>query len=823
MTTTSAHIWQSSETYRWNTGDVLGRGATAVVYKARNLTTGEVCAVKLFHDRVSQHYSAVPYREIELLQRLKHRNVISIFDIQREMTSKNYVLAMEYCDGGSLYSMLDQPKYFYGLPEEEFLIVLYDIASGMKYLRQHDIIHRDIKPGNIMRKIDENGRSIYKLTDFGAARRLEEEETFTSIYGTEEYLDPNMYERAVLRRERSQDFGAVVDLWSLGVTIYHTATGHLPFQPFGGRKNTETMHMITTHKASGVISGVQRTENGEIEWRTDLPRTCLLSPFLKSIVTPIIAGLLESDTGQRWSFENFFGRVQTLKEMSTIKLFNCSTGSNNKMYINKTDRFAKCQDLIAKETEIPASEQLILYHNREISEIIDMTSEIQSWPKNVLHGQLYLYQRERLDQQRLNLPEIPPIPQFFSSEPVSYDKDSYVAHKMSAIAHLTVRYVTMAIHEQELMQVAEISLRDYIFRLTSHINNTIPEMKRLLEEHSKRQSMFYETYASFLGYLEVLLPLLRETQDMVVIVRERYEKIQRVVSDNNPREVLRKAETRSEECKVYMEVLMNKIHEQEKEAITFCVGCLEEENCSQKAEHLCSKIQEISDAFSKDRKQRTLGPELEYVHEADRMRIQDLCVQLVSLLQGHCLRNLSRSYSVVGKQIGLLIKNVQRTKKVEQNIASVNDCLEKLSNRIDKMDKECLTLVEQAREGIRTHIRRGFSLPVQSQTSPWRTSPQQSEVRPRIRDSGIGSSGIGSSGIGSGSLTSSLGMEKLSQRFSELNSDSNELKEEVEIVQKRVEENDRLLKVGVQETMPPEPHVVRSNLGGATWDGGTNG
>ena len=65
-------------------------------------------------------------------------------------------------------------------------------------------------------------------------------------------------------------------------------------------------------------------------------------------------------------------------------------------------------------------------------------------------------------------------------------------------------------------------------------------MKRLLEEHSKRQSMFYETYASFLGYLEVLLPLLRETQDMVVIVRERYEKIQRVVSDNNPREVLRK-------------------------------------------------------------------------------------------------------------------------------------------------------------------------------------------------------------------------------------------------------------------------------------------
>jgi hypothetical protein len=60
--------------------------------------------------------------------------------------------------------------------------------------------------------------------------------------------------------------------------------------------------------------------------------------FLKSIVTPIMAGLLESDTGQRWTFEKFFETVQSLREMIAIKLFNCSTGSNNKMYINKTDR-----------------------------------------------------------------------------------------------------------------------------------------------------------------------------------------------------------------------------------------------------------------------------------------------------------------------------------------------------------------------------------------------------------------------------------------------------------------------------------------------------
>ncbi|XP_062604838.1 uncharacterized protein LOC134266636, partial [Saccostrea cucullata] len=422
-------------------------------------------------------------------------------------------------------------------------------------------------------------------------------------------------------------------------------------------------YMITTQKAPGVISGIQRTENGEMNGKTTYHA-------LVFCFTPIMSGLLESNTTLRWTFEKFFETVQSLREMTTIKLFNCSSGSNNKMYINKTDRFAKCQELIAKETEIAASEQLILYHNREISEVIDMTAEIQNWPKNILHGQLYLYQRERLDQQKLSLPEIrlnyyqhqllvyspAPIPQFFSSSPISYDKD------------------------------------------------------------------------------------------------------ERGPQDECHRSPHCAAENRSEECKVYMDVLMNKIYEQEKEAISHCVGCLEEENCMQKAEHLCRKIEEISTAFTKDRKQKTLCPEEEYVHESDRIRIQDLCVQLVSLLQGHCLRNLSRTYSVVGKQIGLLLKNVQRTKKVEQNIASVSDCREKLSNRIDKMDRECLSLAEQAKEGMRTHIK-GFSLPVQWQG----LSGKPLSPRPMSQDSAFRDSGLGTSGAQSSVPSSSLGA-RLSQK-----------------------------------------------------------
>ena len=83
---------------------------------------------------------------------------------------------------------------------------------------------------------------VYKLTDFGAARELQDDQQFVSLYGTEEYLHPDMYERAVLRKPVGKTFGATVDLWSIGVTLYHVATGqtdtrwrhHCQFWPLDG-------------------------------------------------------------------------------------------------------------------------------------------------------------------------------------------------------------------------------------------------------------------------------------------------------------------------------------------------------------------------------------------------------------------------------------------------------------------------------------------------------------------------------------------------------------------------------------------------------------
>ena len=137
------------------------------------------------------------------------------------------MIVMELCTGGSLFNLLDDPENSYGLDEDEFILVLSHLSAGMNHLRDNNLVHRDLKPGNIMKFIKDDGSVIYKLTDFGAARELQDDQQFVSLYGTEEYLHPEMYERAVLRKPVGKTFGATVDLWSIGVTLFHVATGEL--------------------------------------------------------------------------------------------------------------------------------------------------------------------------------------------------------------------------------------------------------------------------------------------------------------------------------------------------------------------------------------------------------------------------------------------------------------------------------------------------------------------------------------------------------------------------------------------------------------------
>ncbi|CAG2112445.1 unnamed protein product [Medioppia subpectinata] len=364
-------LLRSSHNYMWNTNSVLGKGATGAVFAGLHKVSGESVAVKAFNHLSHMRPYEVQKREFEVLKKVSHKNIVRLLAIEEENESRHKVLVMELCTGGSLFNILDDPINYYGLEEREFLLVLKHLAAGMKHLRDMNIIHRDLKPGNIMKFVTEDQTSIYKLTDFGAARELEEDQQFMSLYGTEEYLHPDMYERAVLRKCAGKSFKANVDLWSIGVTLYHIATGVLPFRPFGGRKNKDTMYKITTGKASGIISGVQNTENGDIEWSRTLPKSCLISNSLQPLVTQLLAGLLECDENKMWSFDKFFKSVTNILSHKTINIFFVNNMSQIVLYCHPIEN-----QLLILDKQLVSDETLVAdIHTSVDSPIILLNKE----------------------------------------------------------------------------------------------------------------------------------------------------------------------------------------------------------------------------------------------------------------------------------------------------------------------------------------------------------------------------------------------------------------------------------------------------------------
>ncbi|PWA22218.1 hypothetical protein CCH79_00017422 [Gambusia affinis] len=384
---------QSTANYLWLISDLLGQGATANVYRGRHKKTGDLYAVKVFNNLSFLRPLDVQMREFEVLKKLNHKNIVKLFAVEEETNTRHKVLVMEYCPCGSLYTVLEESTNAYGLPEDEFLIVLHDVVAGMNHLREYGIVHRDIKPGNIMRVIGEDGRSVYKLTDFGAARELEDDEQFQSLYGTEEYLHPDMYERAVLRKDHQKKYGATVDLWSIGVTFYHAATGSLPFRPFEGpRRNKEVMYKIITEKPSGTISGHQKSENGKIEWSTEMPVSCSLSKGLQSLLTPVLANILEADQEKCWGFDQFFAETNDILHRAVVYVFSLQQATLHHVYIHEYNTVALFQDLLCRKTSIPLHNQELLYEGRRL--VLEPNRQAKTFPKTSRDNPIMVVSRE---------------------------------------------------------------------------------------------------------------------------------------------------------------------------------------------------------------------------------------------------------------------------------------------------------------------------------------------------------------------------------------------------------------------------------------------
>ncbi|XP_062547300.1 serine/threonine-protein kinase TBK1 [Armigeres subalbatus] len=430
---------RGSTNYVWCTTSVLGKGATGAVFQGVNKHNGEPVAVKTFNQLSHMRPQDVQMREFEVLRKVKHNNIVKLLDIEDDQEGRGKVIVMELCTGGSLFNILDDPENTYGLPQREFLLVLEHLSAGMKHLRDNNLVHRDLKPGNIMKYISEDGQTIYKLTDFGAARELEENQQFVSLYGTEEYLHPDMYERAVLRKSINRSFTANVDLWSIGVTLYHVATGNLPFRPYGGRKNKETMHHITTKKAPGVIAGTQTSENGPIEWARHLPPHCQLKAGLKFLVTPLLAGLLEENQKRMWSFDRFFYEVQHILNKKVLHVFYTNQATSIEVYMDPEESFFNLKEHILVQTKVPHNAQLLLLDSERFELKVGPNSSARGYPTTETDSPVMLF---NIENNNVTLPgelDLPKFPSFPSG--VSVENDASMAKIACSVGHECKRRV----------------------------------------------------------------------------------------------------------------------------------------------------------------------------------------------------------------------------------------------------------------------------------------------------------------------------------------------------------------------------------------------
>ncbi|XP_062575655.1 inhibitor of nuclear factor kappa-B kinase subunit epsilon-like [Saccostrea cucullata] len=370
------NVYRATENYVYKTDECLGRGATGDVYRGVHKVTGEQCALKLCDPRYTQQLQ----REVEAMRQLQHPNITKFHQLEHDKETSKPILVMELCEKGNLLELLRDPANSYGLEEDEFLRFFRHLVSGMKHLRQNGFSHRDIKPGNILVYVADDGSHVYKLSDFGTAKPLKDGDFFQSLVGTEEYLHPDIFKAAFIDRYRPREFDISVDLWSLGATLYHAATGKVPFQPYHGRGDKHTMFQMISKKDPGVIAGEQISATGSIIWFKELPKTCLFSKYLKDTLTEYLVRLLECQTHRMWTFDGFFVAADDLLQKHKLHLFSVVDSQLYHIYMNPDSKFDDLQKCCQEQTFTQIKSPYFLLHNHDLGESISLDDPVESYP-----------------------------------------------------------------------------------------------------------------------------------------------------------------------------------------------------------------------------------------------------------------------------------------------------------------------------------------------------------------------------------------------------------------------------------------------------------
>jgi serine/threonine protein kinase len=198
----------------------LGAGGMSTVFMATDTVLERSVAVKLLAEHLAEDEAFVARfrREALAAARLQHPNIVQVFDSGQDPDSRRHYIVMEYVDGPSCADLLRERKR---LEVDETVQVVRDACHGLDYAHRAGVVHRDVKPGNLL--IAEEMRTT-KLADFGIAKAAEQTRITQvgAVLGTAAYLSPE--------QARGDEAGPASDTYSLGVCAYQFLTGRLPHE-----------------------------------------------------------------------------------------------------------------------------------------------------------------------------------------------------------------------------------------------------------------------------------------------------------------------------------------------------------------------------------------------------------------------------------------------------------------------------------------------------------------------------------------------------------------------------------------------------------------
>ena len=195
---------------------ILGKGTFSVVKLGENKATKEKVAIKIMQkSKIKSRDDLIRIkREIEILSRLKHPNIIKIHRIHED--DKKFYIIMEFCEKGELFNRIVESKC---LTEEEAAIFYYQIINGLEYIHKNQVAHRDLKPENLL--LREN--DLLKIIDFGLSNYTISDELLATPCGSPCYASPEMV-------SGNKYDGCMIDVWSTGIILYAMLCGYLPFE-----------------------------------------------------------------------------------------------------------------------------------------------------------------------------------------------------------------------------------------------------------------------------------------------------------------------------------------------------------------------------------------------------------------------------------------------------------------------------------------------------------------------------------------------------------------------------------------------------------------